>query len=79
VIWYITPDCGIQEATVIIVEVKVIATTTTITYTLQYIGEDSTVTVEGETNLYAELTSGGSPETGALAAYGQQLEDENNV
>jgi len=73
VIWYITDDCGIKEATVRKVEAEVL-TSTTLTYTLQYTGEDSTVKVEGETKLFAELESGGSPDTGALAAYKALLE-----
>lgn len=73
VIWHITDDCGIKQATVIVVEAEVI-TSTTLTYTLQYTGEDTTVKVVGEDNLYADLVSGGSPETGALAAYGDELE-----
>lgn len=74
VIFYITEDCGIEEATVRIVEVRVLPATTTNIYTIQFTGEETTVVVEGETRLFAELESGGSPETGALAAYKAILE-----
>jgi len=74
VIWHITDDCGIKEATVIVVDAQIIGLVTTLTYSLQYTGEESTVKVVGEDDLYADLVSGGSPETGALAAYGTELE-----
>ena len=73
VIWYITDDCGIREATVRIVEIRILAGSQVNIYTIQYVGEETTVVVEGETNLFAVLETGGSPQ-GALDAYQTILE-----
>ncbi len=72
-VWHITEDCGIKEGVVRVVNIEIISGTTTITYTVQYSGETDTV-VANEADLYATLESGGSPDTGALAAYKAQLE-----
>jgi hypothetical protein len=72
-VWHLTDDCGVKEATVKITDARVIeaagspAIDTALTYHIQYVGEIGTAEVEGETKLFADVTS-------ALAAYQTILE-----
>ena len=72
-VWHITDDCGIKEATVEIVDARIVEAagspplSTVLTYSIQYDGENGTVEVEGEDKLFALLTD-------ALTAYQAILE-----
>jgi hypothetical protein len=73
IVWHLTDDCGVKEATVKITDARVVTVagspsiSTTLTYHIQYVGEIGTAEVEGETKLFADVAS-------ALSAYQTILE-----
>lgn len=73
IVWYLTADSGIKQATIILFDSRVIevsgspAIETTLMYSIQYTGASGTVEVEGETKLFSVLDD-------ALTAYKAILE-----
>lgn len=64
VVWHITDDCGVKEATVLRVDIVVDTTATVVTYRIKYM--DDNTTVDATDKLYTLIAD-------AMTAYEAEL------